>query len=66
MIFPLIDNIYEYEGKKWICWQQDLFRNVYLRSIVDKGGSEFKTFNWWHFMFNAEKIGEIKKTNNNY
>ncbi len=56
MTFPLIGNKYRYKSKTWICWQQDLFRRVYLRSINYDGGSEYKVYSWWHFMFNAKKI----------
>lgn len=68
MIFPLIDNIYEYNGHKWICWQQDLFRKVYLRSVVDHEyeGSKYVDFNWWDFARHAVKIGKLPKMSKNY
>lgn len=56
MIFPKINNIYEYKNEQYILWQQDLFRTVYLRSCVNSGGSSYITFNWWKFMFSAKKI----------
>ena len=63
MTFPLIDNVYEYNGRKEIVWGQDLFMNVYLRSIPENGEKESKytVVNWWKFMFSAKKINMIIK-----
>ena len=68
MIFPLINGIYKYNGKKEIIWQQDLFTNVYLRSIPENEEKESKytVINWWKFMWNAKKIGTVKVKNDNY
>lgn len=66
MTFPLINNIYEYKGKQYVMWQQDLFNKVYLYSIVNTGGAEYILENWWKFMLNAKKIGTLKVKNDNY
>ncbi len=66
MTFPLINNIYEYKGKQYVMWQQDLFNKVYLYSIVKTGGSEYILENWWKFMWGAKKIGTLKVKNDNY
>ena len=49
-------------------WQQDLFVNVYLRSIPenDEKESKYTVVNWWKFMWNAKKIGTLNLKNDNY
>lgn len=66
MIFPKINNIYEYDGQKVHLWQQDLFRKVYLKTIPEQGGAYFRTENWWKFMFTAKFIEQIKKLSSAY
>lgn len=66
MIFPKINNIYEYDGQKVHLWQQDLFRKVYLKTIPERSGAYFRTENWWKFMFTAKFIEHIKKLSSAY
>ena len=58
MTFPLIDKVYEYNNRKEIVWAQDIFVNVYLRSIPenDNESSQYTQINWWKFMFSAKKL----------
>ena len=62
MIFPLINRIYthkDYNRELLLC-AQDLFFNVYLRTLPYNGkeGSIFITMNWWKFMFTAKYTGK--------
>ena len=62
MIFPLIDRykVYTFEGNDVVIRHQDLFRNVYLQTIVTKGESQFITVNWWKFALNASLSYELQ------
>ena len=62
MIFPLIDRykVYTFEGNDVVIRQQDLFRQVYLQTIVTEGESHFITVNWWKFAFKASFAYELK------
>jgi len=62
MVFPLIDRykVYNFEGNDVVIRHQDLFRNVYLQTIVTKGESQFITVNWWRFAFNASFVYELQ------
>ncbi len=66
MTFPLIDNIYSYNGQEVHLWQQDLFFRVYLKTQPDIGSVYFFTDNWWKFMFNAKFLNKIKKLSSAY
>ncbi len=61
MIFPLIDRykVYKFENNDVVIRHQDLFRNVYLQTIVDEGESHFITANWWKFAFGANFVKEL-------
>lgn len=62
MIFPLIDRykVYNYNGNDVVICHQDLFRKVYLRTIVTTGGSTFLTESWWKFALNAKYAYELQ------
>lgn len=62
MIFPLIDRykVYTYSNDEVVICHQDLFRKVYLRTIVKEGGSTFYNVNWWKFAMNAKFAYELK------
>ena len=66
MTFPLINNIYKYDGLKVQIWQQDLFRKVYLKTQPDVGGVYFVTENWWKFMFKAKFLSNAPKLSTAY
>jgi len=70
MIFPLIDRykVYTFEGNDVVIRHQDLFRQVYLQTIVTEGESHFITVDWWKFAFNASFAYELKhsKYEDNY
>lgn len=70
MIFPLIDRykVYTFEGNDVVIRHQDLFRQVYLQTIVTEGESHFITVNWWKFVFNASFAYKLKhsKYEDNY
>lgn len=65
MIFPLINRykVYNYKGEEVVIRHQDLFRTVYLQTIVNSGESHFITVNWWDFAFNAFFAYELKHSN---
>ena len=62
MIFPIINRykVYSFEGNDVVIRHQDLFRQVYLQTIVTGGESNFITVNWWKFAFNASFAYELK------
>ncbi len=62
MIFPLINRykVYSFEGNDVVIRHQDLFRQVYLQTIVTEGESQFITVNWWDFAFKAYFAYELK------
>jgi hypothetical protein len=70
MIFPLIDRykVYRFNDKDVVIRHQDLFRKVYLQTIVTEGESTFFDANWWKFAFNASFAYELKhsKYEDNY
>jgi hypothetical protein len=70
MIFPLVDRykVYTFEGNDVVIRHQDLFRQVFLQTIVTEGESHFITVNWWKFVFNASFAYEFKhsKYEDNY
>jgi len=66
MVFPKINRVYEYDNEKVVVWQQSLFNKVYLRTLIDKGGSLYLTVNWFKFMLNAKYIEELQTVNNAY
>ena len=70
MIFPLINKykVYKYENDEVVICHQDLFRKVYLRTIVKEGESTFYNVNWWKFTMNAKFAYELKhsKYEDNY
>ena len=63
MTLPLINRIYEFDNKKVIVWSIQWFSSIDYRTLVEHGGSEYKSANWWKFVFNAKKIGKIREVN---
>ena len=69
MTFPLLEKIYEIEGKKVKTLTQTLFYKVYCMTYVtDEGnvGAEFLVYNWWKFIFKAKYIMDAPKLSNAY
>lgn len=66
MIFPKINNIYEYNDKLYVVWQQTLFKEVYLRTIPKSGGASFLKAKWFDFMLNAKFIKPLPKLSSAY
>ena len=63
MTFPKDQEIYEYEGKKYIVTFNVLFNYVYVQEVVNEQntyGSQFSSINWWKFMWKAKHIGTSK------
>ena len=62
MVFPLIDRykVYNYNGHDVVICHQDLFRRVYLRTIVKEGNSTFLEESWWKFAKNAKFAYELQ------
>jgi len=54
MTIPIVNNVYTYDNEDVIVWSQNLFFTVYVRTLVEDGGSEYKTINWWKFIFKAK------------
>jgi len=61
MVFPTINNykIYKYNDELVKIIHQDIFKKVYLQTIVNSGGSTFPAANWWHFLMNAKFAYEL-------
>lgn len=61
MTFPLINRVYIHPdyNRNLILWGQDLFFNVYLRTIPNDSSenSIFIKMNWWKFMWQAQYTG---------
>ena len=61
MTFPLINRVYTHTdyNRNLILWGQDLFFNVYLRTIPNDSSknSIFIKMNWWKFMWQAQYTG---------
>lgn len=70
MIFPLINRykVYSYNGNDVVITHQDIFRKVYLHTIVNEGSSTFIIENWWKFALNAKFAYELvhSKYEDNY
>lgn len=66
MVFPLINNIYNYNGDVVQIWQQDLLRKVYIKTQPTIGSVQFLTVNWWKFMFKAKFLKEAPKLSEAY
>jgi hypothetical protein len=66
MVFPLINNIYNYNGDVVQIWQQDLLRKVYIKTQPAIGSVQFLTANWWKFMFKAKFLREGPKLSEAY
>lgn len=69
MTFPLLQKIYEIEGKKVKTNAQTLFYKVYCMTyITEEGniGAELLVYNWWKFMFKAKYIMEAPKLSKAY
>lgn len=57
MTFPLINRVYEYKGDKLVVWAQDIFINVYTRTICKEDRrEEWAKINWFKFAFKAKKL----------
>ena len=61
MTFPLINRVYTHPdyNRNLILWGQDLFFNVYLRTIPNDSSenSIFIKMNWWKFIGQAQYTG---------
>ena len=70
MVFPLINRykVYKYGNDEVVIYHQDLFRKVYLRTIVNEGNSTFYNVNWWKFAKDAKFAYELQhsKYEDNY
>ena len=59
MTFPLVNNVYKYNGQEVIIWGQDPLLSVYCRTYIHDGeniGSNYEKYNWWKFMLNAKYL----------
>ena len=72
MVFPIINNVYDYNGEEVIVWAQDPFKNVFCRTNIDSTkssatlGSTFVKYNWWKFMLHAKFIKKLPKRSSAY
>lgn len=69
MTFPLLQKVYEIDGKQVKTTAQTLFHTVYCMTYVNKEdniGAELLVYNWWKFMFNAKYIMEAPKLSKAY
>lgn len=64
MIIPKNNRIYEYNNERVIVWSQTPLKNVNIRTVVENGGSEYKTANWLNFALHAKYIDKIKFNKN--
>lgn len=69
MTFPLLQKIYEIDGKKVKTNAQTLFYKVYCMTYVTEEGNvgaELLVYNWWKFMFKAKYIETLPERGSAY
>lgn len=69
MTFPLLQKVYEIDGKQVRTNAQTLFYKVYCMTYVTEEGNvgaELLVYNWWTFMFKAKYIMNVTKLSKAY
>ena len=59
MIFPLVNNVYKYNGQEVIIWGQDPLLNVYCRTYIHDNeniGSTYEKYFFFFFFLNAKYL----------